>query len=980
MTNHRGIANEKDKRMIYIMRGTEGNSIKYGENIEPIPLAFDQDAVSICLCTSNKYAPYCGITIQSIIENSSLQNCYDILILEHDISMRNKLLILSLIQEIPNFSIRFINMTQGLKDIKIRTWAHFSPVACFKIFLMSKSFSQYRKILTLDTDLIFTHNAAELYSIHLGNSYMAAVDDVIMKMHVFNDKKSSGYAPVMPVREYISEYLGFGSDEHYYNTGVALINLDICRKEGLFNIALSKLKTKGYSYQEQDVLNELFSKRIIDLDPKWNVVGTEQSDAIIDFLPEEQSIIYQDSLAAPYVIHFAGGLKPWIYNDVPYSELFYRYAKNTPWYESILERKTINYTNYVQRKVLEQVQHERTFRAWLKRTFNRLFPVGTFRRNVFNKLFPRGKGIREYIRILYVNAVDLRDQTKNENITYKTHLEARNAYIPNLKKPLHENAVLLDSKNGTDLAGNIFRIIVELCSNPEYSQFNLFLTYTEKEKERIKTILSQYSLSCRVVLVEWRSKKYFQYLATSKYIITDLYVPPEYIKREGQILVSTAHGTPIKVMGRDCHTETQGNLQRTHTLADFQTFPSNYMKEKLFHAFMEEHLYTGCALKSGYCRNDIFFDKERRKSVRSELGYDGKQVYAYLPTFRGIAGNFQSKKQVEDVLSFCKELDAKLSEKEILLIKLHNFNASLLDLNEFKHIAEFPEGYEVYDVLNATDVLISDYSSVFFDYANSRNKIVLFQYDFEEYLSERGVYLTWKDLPFPIVSTVNELYAELQKPKNYDDTAFLEKYCTYDSINSTKRVCQTIFQNKHSCEKFENEQHRKKNIFFYVGALDLRTPETFFVQEYLKRLDLKKYNYFIYFYEYDLFSRAHILENLPEDVQYFSFLEYSVYPWKERRKWRKGQFDRMQNEIRLGSRKCFSNLPIDLFVIFDEKDPFVLQTIKYLPCPKYIVRHDENTDKCDDDEDTINIIHLPLGYSSETLDRNAETIERKLSE
>ncbi len=954
----------------------EEYSIPYKENGDAIPLAFSKDAISICFCTSNKYATYCGITIQSIIENSSEQNFYDIFVLEHDISDRNKRLLLSLIQNRLNFSIRFVNMKQGMKNIKVSTWAHFSPVACFKLFLMSNMFSSYKKMLALDTDLIFTRDAGELYSTQLNDYYMAAVDDVIMKEHVANHKNSSGFAPLMSVSDYISEYLGFGTDEHYYNTGVALINLQKCREMELFSKAFYKLKNKGYSYQEQDVLNELFANQILSLDYRWNVVGTEQSREIVKVIPQEDAEAYRIALEDPYVIHFAGGFKPWIYNNAPYSEFFYQYAKNTPWYETILASMTINYANFIRNQVLNTLRQEQTFRAKVKKLFRRLFPLGTTRGKVLRKLFPRGKGIRERIRLLYVKTIDLRQVQKQRNREYRKHLTVRDAYVPYLACPLHDQDVLLDSKNGTDLAGNIFRIIEEL-SKPEYKRIKLFLTYTEEGKERIVKILAHYGLLDKVTLIKWRSKKYFRYLARSKYLVTDLYMPPEYTKRQGQILVSTAHGTPIKVMGRDCHTETQGDLQRTHTLADYQTFPSNYMKEKLFHAFMEDHLYTGHALKSGYCRNDVFFNKERRATVRTELKLNGKRVYAYLPTFRGIAGGFHSRKQIDDVMDFCSELDTKLSDNEIFLVKMHNFNKEAFSFDEFKHISPFPDGFEVYDVLNATDVLISDYSSVFFDYANTGNKIILFQYDLEEYLGERGVYLSWEDLPFPVVATIDELYNELQKPKEYDDAAFLNQYCTYDSANTTRKVCQTIFRGIPTCEEFANEQRKKKNIFLYAGNFDLRSPQTFYLREYLKRFDLEKNNYFIYFYEYDLFSRAYMLEDVPIQAQYFSFAEYSVYPWLERQRWKKHHYEKMKKEMKLGCQKCFGGLPIDLFVNFCKDNAFVFQTSEYLPCPKIVVEHVlQESDEILVEKQNVNTVRLPGGYSAEILDQNAATLER----
>ena len=74
--------------------------------------------------------------------------------------------------------------------------------------------------------------------------------------------------------------------------------------------------------------------------------------------------------------------------------------------------------------------------------------------------------------------------------------------------------------------------------------------------------------------------------------------------------------------------------------------------------------------------------------------------------------------------------------------------------------------------MNIADVLITDYSSVFFDFAITTKKIVLFTYDEEEYLAERGMYLELSDLPFPRVKTLDNLLDELRTPIEYDDTGF----------------------------------------------------------------------------------------------------------------------------------------------------------------------------------------------------------------
>lgn len=149
------------------------------------------------------------------------------------------------------------------------------------------------------------------------DNYMAAVDDVIMKLHVANNKPTSGFSVFMPVTQYIQEYLNFGSSDRYYNTGVILLNLREMRNRNLFEKCLFKLRTKGYTYQEQDVLNEICAGHILDLDIKWNVVGTEQTADILKGLNDEYKEKYSNAIQDPYVIHFAGALKPWLDNNTP---------------------------------------------------------------------------------------------------------------------------------------------------------------------------------------------------------------------------------------------------------------------------------------------------------------------------------------------------------------------------------------------------------------------------------------------------------------------------------------------------------------------------------------------------------------------------------------------------------------------------------------------------------------------------------------
>ncbi len=97
-----------------------------------------------------------------------------------------------------------------------------------------------------------------------------------------------------------------------------------------------------------------------------------------------------------------------------------------------------------------------------------------------------------------------------------------------------------------------------------------------------------------------------------------------------------------------------------------------------------------------------------------------------MPTFRGTARNSGTKKNDAYLLYYLCELDKQLDSNEIFYVNLHPIAKKCVDFGQFKHIKEFPDKYETYEFLNIADVLISDYSSVIFDFACTSRKIVLF--------------------------------------------------------------------------------------------------------------------------------------------------------------------------------------------------------------------------------------------------------------
>lgn len=395
------------------------------------------------------------------------------------------------------------------------------------------------------------------------------------------------------------------------------------------------------------------------------------------------------------------------------------------------------------------------------------------------------------------------------------------------------------------MGSNILRLMIE--TNKSYGdKFKIYLSCVPNKKEYTKNLLKRYNLD-DVILVNPRSLKYFKLLATVKYLFNDTTFTNRYIKKDGQILVNTWHGTPLKAMGRDVCDEaySMGNIQRNLLMSDFLIFPNDYMQEKMTSAYMLGGVFKGTILNIGYPRNAIFFENSDNE-LRVELNFINKKVYAYMPTWRGTLDNMQNDEQISRIFGYLTELDEVLCDDEIFLCKFHPFVGVKLDFSKFKHIKSFPKDVETYEVLNQADCLVTDYSSVFYDFANTKKKIILFCYDKEEYFSQRGVYTELSDLPFSKCENTKQLVSELRCEKNYNDEEFLRCCCTYDCKDASEKIITRVFENKVCCKETKLYDSTKENVLIFSGNLAKNGITTALVS-ILNKLDLDKRRYFVTF-------------------------------------------------------------------------------------------------------------------------------------
>ena len=308
-------------------------------------------------------------------------------------------------------------------------------------------------------------------------------------------------------------------------------------------------------------------------------------------------------------------------------------------------------------------------------------------------------------------------------------------------------------------------------------------------------------------VVQRLSPAYYYYLARSKYWVNNQSFPHYVTRRPEGVYVQTWHGTPLKRMLHDLetiHGRDGGYVGRASAAArqwSLLVSPSPYATQTIRSAFR----YEGSVLEQGYPRNDVFYREDRDAvgaRVRRRLGIPAdKRVVLYAPTFR-------DDQAVANRFAFTLPFDLArfheaLGEDVVLLLRMHvlvkrdlkipeEYAATVLD------VSGYPEIQELY---LASDVLVTDYSSVFFDFAALRRPMVFFAYDLESYRDNlRGFYLDYEtDLPGPVVTSEDALYDALlslervQKEFSGRYDAFLERFSPMDDGHAAERVVDHVF-------------------------------------------------------------------------------------------------------------------------------------------------------------------------------------------
>lgn len=463
---------------------------------------------------------------------------------------------------------------------------------------------------------------------------------------------------------------------------------------------------------------------------------------------------------------------------------------------------------------------------------------------------------------------------------------AKNKYITYYEQlPIDEKVILLESQTATKISGNLFYILKYLLTDEKYAGYTVYLSSWGRYVKSITAILEHYGFE-NVNIVVYASDDYMRLLASAKYLINDATFPNYWIKKKGQVYINTWHGTPLKAMGRKVHNDVFfGNVQKNLVNADYLLYPNIFTKDVMIRDYMLENISSNSYILCGYPRNTVFFDRDAEKKIREELEITDKKIYAYMPTWRGTVDKVGVSKNDAYLMYYLCELDKKLTDDEIFYINIHPMAMhakNTAEVSKLKHIKNFPAEYETYDFLNIADVLVTDYSSVFFDYACTRKKVVLFPYDKDEYLCDRGMYMDMDDLPFPQVFDLDTLVDELRSEKNYDDTEFVKTFCTWDNVDATAQLCdRTILGIDTGLTVAPVPDNGKENVLIYAGDL-AKNGITTSLRSLTNEIDLNKRNYYISFIQGKAKKNADQLATFNPKVNFFAVSDYFNLSFKDK--------------------------------------------------------------------------------------------------
>jgi CDP-glycerol glycerophosphotransferase len=302
------------------------------------------------------------------------------------------------------------------------------------------------------------------------------------------------------------------------------------------------------------------------------------------------------------------------------------------------------------------------------------------------------------------------------------------------------------------------------------------------------------------------SREHHEALARARYVVSNDHFPEWFSRRDDQVCLQTWHGTPLKRLGFDV-SAMQKTKRRFETHWDehvrnwqYVISPNRFSTPILRRAYGIE----GEMLETGYPRIDVLARPDRDelgRRLRERLGVpEGVRTVLYAPTYRDQVIDRRGRYRMDLHLDIDRLRDA-VGRDTVILFRKHHYVADPVPVTADGFVRDVSSYHDGTELMLAADVLVTDYSSMMFDFANTGRPMLFFTYDLDAYRDEiRGFYFDFlEQAPGPLLRTSEELAEALvgldavraEYARRYEE--FVAAFCELDDGGASARVVERVF-------------------------------------------------------------------------------------------------------------------------------------------------------------------------------------------
>jgi CDP-glycerol glycerophosphotransferase len=355
--------------------------------------------------------------------------------------------------------------------------------------------------------------------------------------------------------------------------------------------------------------------------------------------------------------------------------------------------------------------------------------------------------------------------------------------------PIHKDIIVFESNIGRNYTGNPRYIYEEMVSQGLDKKYDCYFIL-----ENVNTMVPGNAKKVKRMRFQ-----YFYILARAKFIVADSRLPVFFIKRKGATYIQTWHGTPLKKLALDMDDVSMAGE------SNIDSYKKNfYENAKTWDYLISQNPFSTATfrrcfafdkevLEIGYPRNDILMNHNDQEYInelkkRFHLPLD-KKIALYAPTWRDNEFYDKGEYKFNPKLDF-DLLQKELSDEYVIIVKYHYLVKDNINWDKYKgFVYDFDLGFDIAELYLVSDILITDYSSVMFDYSLLKRPMFFYAYDLDNYKNNlRGFYFDFmKEVPGPITLTTQELVQSIQ---DYNSEEYLDKYQAFTAkFNSVDDGC-----------------------------------------------------------------------------------------------------------------------------------------------------------------------------------------------